>query len=363
MLHKTEDIIKDLKNGKMVLIVDDESRENEGDFIMAASKVTPEDINFMSKYARGLICLTLTRERCKQLNLPLMKNDTDSKHETNFTISIEASEGVTTGISAYDRAHTIRTAVMPDASENDISRPGHIFPLMSQPGGVLTRAGHTEAGCDLARLAGFEPAAVIVEIMSDDGTMARLPELMDIAKNHNIKIGTIEDLIRYRTKHEKTVIRKSESLINTEYGEFNLVSYEDILSNTMHVALVKGKIKANKSTFVRVHIQNTIKDILHSSHHSGWPLKNAIQRINKEGNGVVLILRWNESVDAIIKDIEKINDKKNEDLSQDFDRRTLCVGGQILSDLGVSKMKLLSSPKTFYGLGGYGLEIEEYITK
>lgn len=363
MLHKIEDIIEDLKDGKMVLIIDDESRENEGDFIMAASKVTPEDINFMSKYARGLICLTLTRERCKQLNLPLMKNDTDSKHETNFTISIEASEGVTTGISAYDRAHTIRTAVMPDANENDISRPGHIFPLMSQPGGVLTRAGHTEAGCDLARLAGFEPASVIVEIMSDDGTMARLPELIEISKKHNIKIGTIEDLIKYRTKHEKTVIKKSESLINTEYGEFNLVAYEDILSNTIHVALVKGEIKNLDSTFVRVHIQNTIKDILHSSHHSGWPLKNAIQRINKEGNGVVLILRWNESVDAIIKDIENINDKKNEDLSQDFDRRTLGVGGQILSDLGVSKMKLLSSPKTFYGLGGYGLEIEEYITK
>lgn len=362
MLSKTEDILEDLKKGKMVLIVDDESRENEGDFIMAASKVTPDDINFMSKYARGLICLTLTRERCKQLNLPLMKTDTDSKHETNFTISIEASEGVTTGISAYDRAHTIRTAVMPDATSNHISRPGHIFPLMAQPGGVLTRAGHTEAGCDLTRLAGFEPAAVIVEIMSDDGSMARLPELEKIAKDHDIKIGTIEDLIKYRTKHEKTVIRENESLINTEFGEFNLVSYEDILSKTAHIALIKGDIKKDKSTFVRVHIQNTIKDILNSSHHSGWPLKNAMQRINKEGNGVVLILRWNESVNDIIKDIEKIKDP-DVVLSQDFDRRTLGVGGQILSDLGVTKMKLLSSPKTFYGLGGYGLEIEEYITE
>ena len=362
MLSKTEDILEDLKKGKMVLIVDDESRENEGDFIMAASKVTPDDINFMSKYARGLICLTLTRERCKQLNLPLMKTDTDSKHETNFTISIEASEGVTTGISAYDRAHTIRTAVMPDATSNHISRPGHIFPLMAQPGGVLTRAGHTEAGCDLTRLAGFEPAAVIVEIMSDDGSMARLPELETIAKDHDIKIGTIEDLIKYRTKHEKTVIRENESLINTEFGEFNLVSYEDILSKTAHIALIKGDIKKDKSTFVRVHIQNTIKDILNSSHHSGWPLKNAMQRINKEGNGVVLILRWNESVNDIIKDIEKIKDP-DVVLSQDFDRRTLGVGGQILSDLGVTKMKLLSSPKTFYGLGGYGLEIEEYITE
>ena len=362
MLSKTEDILEDLKKGKMVLIVDDESRENEGDFIMAASKVTPDDINFMSKYARGLICLTLTRERCRQLNLPLMKTDTDSKHETNFTISIEASEGVTTGISAYDRAHTIRTAVMPDATSNHISRPGHIFPLMAQPGGVLTRAGHTEAGCDLTRLAGFEPAAVIVEIMSDDGSMARLPELETIAKDHDIKIGTIEDLIKYRTKHEKTVIRENESLINTEFGEFNLVSYEDILSKTAHIALIKGDIKKDKSTFVRVHIQNTIKDILHSSHHSGWPLKNAMQRINKEGNGVVLILRWNESVNDIIKDIEKIKDP-DVVLSQDFDRRTLGVGGQILSDLGVTKMKLLSSPKTFYGLGGYGLEIEEYITE
>ena len=362
MLSKTEDILEDLKKGKMVLIVDDESRENEGDFIMAASKVTPDDINFMSKYARGLICLTLTRERCKQLNLPLMKTDTDSKHETNFTISIEASEGVTTGISAYDRAHTIRTAVMPDATSSHISRPGHIFPLMAQPGGVLTRAGHTEAGCDLTRLAGFEPAAVSVEIMSDDGSMARLPELEKIAKDHDIKIGTIEDLIKYRTKHEKTVIRENESLINTEFGEFNLVSYEDILSKTAHIALIKGDIKKDKSTFVRVHIQNTIKDILHSSHHSGWPLKNAMQRINKEGNGVVLILRWNESVNDIIKDIEKIKDP-DVILSQDFDRRTLGVGGQILSDLGVTKMKLLSSPKTFYGLGGYGLEIEEYITE
>jgi 3,4-dihydroxy 2-butanone 4-phosphate synthase/GTP cyclohydrolase II len=188
MLSNTEEILEELKQGKMVLIVDDESRENEGDFIMAASKVTPEDINFMSKYARGLICLTLTRERCKQINLPLMKNDTDSNHETNFTISIEASEGVTTGISAYDRAHTIRTAVMPDATPSDISRPGHIFPLMSQPGGVLTRAGHTEAGCDLARIAGFEPAAVIVEIMSEDGTMARLPELKKLQKNIILKL-------------------------------------------------------------------------------------------------------------------------------------------------------------------------------
>ena len=362
MLSKIEDILEDLKQGKMVLMVDDESRENEGDFIMAASKVTPEDINFMSKYARGLICLTLTRERCKQLSLPLMKDDTDSNHETNFTISIEASEGVTTGISAYDRAHTIRTAVKPDASPNDISRPGHIFPLMSQPGGVLTRAGHTEAGCHLARIAGFEPAAVIVEIMSDDGSMARFPELVDIAKKHDIKIGTIEDLIKYRTKHEKTVIRKKESQINTEYGIFNLVSYEDMLSGTMHIALVKGDIQGDNATFVRVHIQNTIKDILHSSHHKGWPLKNAMQRINKEGNGVVLILRWNESVNDIVKDINQINEIK-EDLAQDFDRRTLGVGGQILSDLGVTKMNLLSSPKTFYGLGGYGLEIEKYITE
>ena len=362
MLSNKEEILEELKQGKMVLIVDDESRENEGDFIMAASKVTPEDINFMSKYARGLICLTLTRERCKQINLPLMKNDTDSNHETNFTISIEASEGVTTGISAYDRAHTIRTAVMPDATPSDISRPGHIFPLMSQPGGVLTRAGHTEAGCDLARIAGFEPAAVIVEIMSEDGTMARLPELKKIAKEHNIKIGTIEDLIKYRTKHEKTVIRRNETIINTEFGEFNLVSYEDLLSDTAHIALVKGDIKGNKSTFVRVNIQNTIKDILNSSHHSGWPLKNAMQRVNKEGNGVILILRWNESVGDIIKDIDKIRGL-NEEFSQDFDRRTLGVGGQILSDLGVTKMKLLSSPKTFYGLGGYGLEIDEYITE
>jgi len=289
MLSNTEDILEDLKKGKMVLIVDDESRENEGDFIMAASKVTPEDINFMSKYARGLICLTLTRERCKQINLPLMKNDTDSKHETNFTISIEASEGVTTGISAYDRAHTIRTAVMPDATANDISRPGHIFPLMAQPGGVLTRAGHTEAGCDLARLAGFEPAAVIVEIMSDDGSMARLPELTKIAEDHKIKIGTIEDLIKYRTKHEKTVIRKSESPINTEYGEFNLVSYEDILSNPKEEL---KKITKFLSKFIKLQTsENKEKNIINTTSFK------SLKKMEEEGH-------FTENV------FEKISNKK-----------------------------------------------------
>ncbi len=361
MLSDIKDIIEDVKNGKMVILVDDESRENEGDIIIAANKVTAEDINFMTKHARGLICLTLTKERCKQLNLQLMKNETDEQHETNFTISIEASEGVTSGISAYDRAHTIRTAVNPDANSDDITQPGHIFPLMAQPGGVLTRAGHTEAGCDLARLAGFEPAAAIVEILSEDGNMARRPELENFASKHSMKIGTIEDLIKYRSNNEKTVIRKENKLIETLYGNFQVVPYEDIISGTVHIALVKGDISKELPTYVRVHCQNTLKDIIFSKTSHSWPLTNSMARIQKEDRGVILILRWPETASEVLDNISKLDN--SEDIPPDFDRRSIGVGGQILSDLNVGKMKLLSSPQNFYGLGGYGLEIEEYITK
>ena len=243
--NSTEEIIEDLAAGRMVIIVDDEDRENEGDLLMAASMVKPEDINFMAKYGRGLICLTLTKERCTQLNLPLMVGLTDTDHKTNFTISIEASEGVTTGISAYDRAHTIRTAVAPNAAPADIVQPGHIFPLMAQPGGVLTRAGHTEAGCDYMRLAQLEPAAVIVEIMSDDGTMARRPELEKFAKEHQLKIGTIEDLIRYRIQYERTVHRVDAQPFATDFGMFTLYTYQDSVNKELHFALVKGEIDAD----------------------------------------------------------------------------------------------------------------------
>src|SRR3979411_1964537 len=241
-LNTIDEILEDLRRGKMAVIMDDEDRENEGDLIMAADCVGPQDVNFMARYGRGLICLTLTRERCRQLRLPLMVSDTDSTHRTNFTLSIEAAEGVTTGISAHDRAHTVKTAVAPNASPEDLRQPGHVFPLMAQPGGVLTRAGHTEAGCDLARLAGSSPAAVIVEIMNDDGTMARRPELEAFARSHNLKIGTIADLIRYRLRNERSVERISEQSVETEFGEFRLFMYEDHVHLDGHLALTHGPI-------------------------------------------------------------------------------------------------------------------------
>ncbi|MEA3243351.1 MAG: 3,4-dihydroxy-2-butanone-4-phosphate synthase, partial [Pseudomonadota bacterium] len=257
-LNSIEEIIEDIQDGKMVVIMDDEDRENEGDLIMAASKVRPEDINFMATHGRGLICLTLTRERCRQLSLPLMVNDNQDQHTTNFTASIEAAEGVTTGISAYDRAHTVRTAVQPDARPQDLVQPGHIFPLMAQPGGVLTRAGHTEAGCDLARLAGLEPASVIVEILNEDGTMARRPDLERFAQQHDLKVGTIAELIHYRIANEKSVERVAECEMPTEYGNFRLVAYQDIVNKSLHLALVMGEVSPEDPTLVRVHVRNAL---------------------------------------------------------------------------------------------------------
>ena len=354
--NTTEEIIADIAAGKMVIIVDDEDRENEGDLLMAASMTKAEDINFMAKYGRGLICLTLTKERCKQLSLPLMVDVTDNDHTTNFTISIEASEGVTTGISAYDRAHTVRTAVAPNATAKDISQPGHIFPLMSQPGGVLTRAGHTEAGCDYARLAQLEPAAVIVEIMSDDGTMARRPELEAFAQEHQLKIGTIEDLISYRVKNERTVDRLSVTPFSTDCGEFDLYTYQDAVNKELHFALVKGDINSQDAVLTRVHLENTLSDtLLGNSESCGWPLRDAIQRIASEGAGVAVILRIANDVESIKQKIEHIqneaNNSNDKDDSQPVDRRTLGIGGQILFDLGVQKMRLLSAPQVFHGLG------------
>ena len=249
-----EDIIADIADGKMVIMVDDENRENEGDLIMAAAKVRAEDINYMATHGRGLICLTMSRDRCKQLRLPLMVSETDQHHATNFTISIEAAEGITTGISAHDRAKTIQAAVAPDARPEDLRQPGHIFPVMAQPGGVLTRAGHTEAGCDLARLAGLEPAAAIVEILNEDGTMARRPDLEKFAGKHGIRIGTIADLIRYRLEKERNVERILEKPVDTEYGEFTLVCYDDHINRSVHVALVKGDLASVEAPLVRVHL-------------------------------------------------------------------------------------------------------------
>ena len=285
-----EEILADMAQGKMVVVVDDEDRENEGDLLMVASQVKPEDINFMATHGRGLVCMPITQERCKQLDLPLMVSQNDEKFSTNFTLSIEAATGVTTGISAYDRALTIRKAVAPDAAADDIVQPGHVFPLMAKPGGVLTRAGHTEAGCDLARLAGFEPAAVIVEILNKDGSMARRDDLFKFSRQHGLKIGTIEDLIRYRIENERTVRQIQKNTVKTSFGEFTIAAYQDSSDKDIHLALIKGEIKAEEPTLVRVHIENELCDMLSLEESAcGWPLRDTMKHIADNGTGVIVI--------------------------------------------------------------------------
>jgi 3,4-dihydroxy 2-butanone 4-phosphate synthase/GTP cyclohydrolase II len=360
-----EDIIADIGAGKMVIMVDDENRENEGDLIMAAGKVRPEDVNYMATHGRGLICLTLSRERCAQLRLPLMVTDTDAHHATNFTISIEAAEGITTGISAHDRACTIQAAVAADAKPEDLSQPGHIFPVMAQPGGVLTRAGHTEAGCDLARLAGLEPSAAIVEILNEDGTMARRPDLEKFARAHDIKIGTIADLIRYRLEKERNVERIDEQVIETEHGEFTMVSYDDHVNRAVHVALVRGTLDGAENPLVRVHLQDTLGDVIGVQSRSlGWPLHNAIERIAREDAAVIVLLRDQETSRDFMESVEGLGnteDDLKERRAGDNVLKTYGVGAQILRDLGLSKIRVLSAPKHMYAISGFDLEITEYV--
>ncbi len=359
-----DEILIDMRAGKMAVIMDDEDRENEGDLIMAAESVRAEDVNFMARYGRGLICLTLTRERCRQLRLPLMVSDTDSSHRTNFTLSIEAAEGVTTGISAHDRAHTVVTAVAPKARPEDLRQPGHIFPLMAQPGGVLTRAGHTEAGCDLARLAGFSPAAMIVEILNDDGTMARRPDLERFAKEHGLKIGTIADLIRYRLKNESSVERIYEHPVNTEFGDFKLYCYEDHVNKNVHVALVKGDLNATVPPLVRVHINDTMRDVVGvRSEKLGWPLRAAMRRVAAEQSGVVVILRPEETPREFMDSVRQQLDAKRAPLPHAGATvvRTYGIGAQILKDLGLKRMRVLSAPKQLQGLAAFDLEVTEYV--
>jgi 3,4-dihydroxy 2-butanone 4-phosphate synthase / GTP cyclohydrolase II len=357
-----DEILADLRLGKMAVIVDDEDRENEGDLIMAAERVRPEDVNFMARNGRGLICLTLTRERCRQLRLPLMVSDTDSSHRTNFTLSIEAAEGVTTGISAHDRAHTVLTAVAANARPEDLRQPGHIFPLMAQPGGVLTRAGHTEAGCDLARLAGFSPAGMIVEVLNDDGTMARRPDLELFAKKHGLKIGTIADLIRYRLKNERSVERIYDEPVDTEYGQFRLCCYEDHVNKTVHIALVKGELNGALPPLVRVHIKNTLRDVVGvSSEKLGWPLRAAMRRVATEASGVVVILRPEESPRDFMDSIRQLDAKPEHHPGGATVVRTYGIGAQILKDLGLTRMRVLSAPKQLQGLAAFDLEITGYV--
>ena len=360
-----DDIIADIRNGKRVIMVDDESRENEGDLLMAAEKVRPEDINYMARYGRGLICLTISRERCAQLRLPLMVDDTDKRHATNFTVSIEAAVGITTGISAHDRARTVQVAVSADARPEDLSQPGHIFPVMAQPGGVLTRAGHTEAGCDLARLAGLEPAAAIVEILNEDGSMARRPDLEKFSKDHDIKIGTIADLISYRLQKEHYVDRISETHVETKHGEFILYCYDDRISHAVHLALVKGDVANADDPLVRVHIQDTLGDVLGvRSPALGWPFYTALERISREEAGVLVMLREHESARDLMEAIENLQQDRDElNSRRDGDEvlRTYGVGAQILRDLGVNRMRVLSAPKQMHGISGFGLEVTQYV--
>lgn len=366
-LNTPEQLIQDIAMGRMVILMDDEDRENEGDLVMAASLVRPEDINFMARYARGLICLTLTEARCKQLSLGRMVNDNNTSHGTNFTVSIEAAEGVTTGISAQDRACTVRAAVAPAAVPRDIVQPGHIFPLMAQPGGVLSRAGHTEAGCDLARLAKLEPAAVIVEIMNDDGSMARRPDLEIFAKTHDLKIGTIADLIHYRLRHETTVECTKIRQVETEFGSFELRTYRDVARGQVHHALVKGVVDDGEPVLTRVHLPTPLRDffalIEPGMDEPRWTMQGSMRKVSEAGRGVIVLLSSTIPTSKVVEaQLERLFDNPDQaQASLPFPNMQIGVGAQILRDLGVHKMLLLGAPVKYTGLPGFDLEVVEYI--
>jgi len=364
-LNSTAEIIDDLRQGKMVIIMDDEDRENEGDLIMAAEKVTPEAINFMARFGRGLICLTLTEDRCRELRLPLMVTDNQTPYSTNFTVSIEAAHGVTTGISASDRALTVQVAVKKDSKPDDLVQPGHIFPLKAQPGGVLTRAGHTEAGCDLAQLAGCSPAAVIVEILNDDGSMARRPDLEKFAQTHNLKIGTIADLISYRLENEMTIKQLSHCHFPTEYGDFRLHSYQDSVNGQVHLALVHGDVEPEEETLVRVHMADPLGDLLGSMRDpSHWAIPDVMQKIQQAGKGVLVVLRQPEQNKQLAAKIARYQQEDEAEATTPakggWDLRTFGVGAQILADLGVRKMRVIGTPTKLTGVSGFGLELTGY---
>ncbi|MCC7091023.1 MAG: 3,4-dihydroxy-2-butanone-4-phosphate synthase [Nitrosomonas sp.] len=355
-----QDIISDLAAGRMVILVDEEDRENEGDLVLAADFVSPEAINFMATHGRGLICLTLTEERCHQLDLPLMVSANRAPLGTNFTLSIEAATGVTTGISAADRARTIQVAVKADAKPHDIVQPGHIFPLMAQKGGVLVRAGHTEAGCDLARLAGHTPAAVICEILNGDGSMARLPDLMQFAAQHRLKIGAIADLIEYRSQNESLVKRVAERRIQTLHGEFLLTAYRDEIANTIHLALVKGTIHPDEETLVRVHEPLSVIDFLdvRDATHS-WNVHDAMKLVAEAGQGVIVLLHRKENSAKLIERIESKETHLPHPAKADL--RNHGIGAQILKDLNVGRMRLMAAPRKMPSVTGFGLEVTSYV--
>ena len=347
------EILADIKAGKMVIITDAEDRENEGDLVMAAQFVTPQAINFMIKHARGLVCLPMNDELVDRLRLPQMTQKNGAQYGTNFTVSIEAAEGISTGISAADRAHTIQTAVSPEVRPEDIVQPGHIFPLRSQKGGVLVRAGHTEAAVDLAQMSGLMPAGVICEILNDDGTMARMPELMKFAEEHGIKIGTIADLIEYRSRTESLLEEMGDTLVHTPWGEFRQHVYVDKLSGETHLALVKGEISADRETLVRVHEPFSAMDFLQIDPNHSWPLPTALSHLSQAESGVAILLHRTEDGSALLERTLP----KNSFQVKKWDRKTYGIGAQILAGLGVQKMRVMGKPSSMNGLNGFGLQV------
>jgi 3,4-dihydroxy 2-butanone 4-phosphate synthase/GTP cyclohydrolase II len=371
MFNTVEEAIEEIKKGNFVIVVDDEDRENEGDLVMAAEKVTPEAINFMAKYARGLICLPLTEERIKELNISDMVVNNQENMRTAFTVSIDAREGITTGISAYDRAYTIKKVIDKDTKPEDIVSPGHIFPLRAKPGGVLVRAGHTEAAVDLAKLAGLYPAGVICEIMNDDGTMARVPQLLEFAKKFNFKIITIESLIRYRRKTEKLVRKVAETFLPTQYGDFKLIAYESLIDQKQHLALVKGEVASKNGVLVRVHSQCVTGDVFKSKRcDCGAQLEKALKIISQKEEGVLLYMCQEGRGIGLLNKIKcyELQDKgkdtveANQALGFPPDLREYGTGAQILADLGLREIKLLTNnPRKVIGIEGFGLKVIERI--
>lgn len=363
-ISPVEDIVAEIRAGRMVILVDEEDRENEGDLVIAADHITPEAINFMARHARGLICLTLSREMCERLRLPPMVARNGAKHSTAFTVSIEAAEGVTTGISAADRSRTVQAAVAPGARPEDLVQPGHIFPLQAVDGGVLMRAGHTEAGCDLSTMAGCSPASVICEVMNDDGTMARLPDLQVFAAQHGLKIGTIADLIEYRSRHESLITKVGTRAIDTVFGRFAAHAFRDTASHDVHLALVKGEWAAGETVPVRVHEPLSVLDALEVNRpmHS-WSLDASLRHLEREGRGVAVLLNCGESAAELLAQFEGTARAAQAPERGRMDLRTYGVGAQILRECGVQRMNLMGQPRRMPSMAGYGLEIVSYIQK
>lgn len=355
--------MEDYRNGRMVILVDDADRENEGDLVIAAEAVTAEHINFMASHGRGLICLTLTEERCRQLALPLMVKDNNARYSTNFTVSIEAARGVTTGISATDRAVTVAAAVHPDAGPSDIVMPGHIFPIMAQPGGVLNRAGHTEASVDLSRICGFEPASVICEILNPDGSMARLGDLAAYGKQHGLKIGAIADLIRWRVTHEPTVKRISSHDLVTPRGQFRSYVYEDRIAQSTHLALAIGDIVRDAATLVRVHVHSGVFDtMMDTVANRESDAARALDAIIAHGSGILVLLDYPTTGDYVARRIAELKQSAKDESEEVGDLRMIGAGSQILADLGVSKVRVLGTPRRTHALSGFDLEVIDYVT-